>query len=334
MTGPTVVAIGGNALVREGETGALDRQLDRARQVAAPVAAACARGQAVVLTHGNGPQVGFILRRGELVGDEAQVEGLPDLPLWLAVADSQGGMGHILCVALDAALKAQGVSSPAAVILTHAVVDPADPAFADPVKPIGGLLDGTGAQTGAARAGWRVRPAAGGRYRRVVASPAPLCIVEAEHVARLARPGTVVVAAGGGGIAVTDGPDGPLAVDAVIDKDRSSALLARQIGAGRLVLVTSVPQVVRGFGTPDARPLARVGVAQLGALAAGGEFDAGSMGPKVEAACGFVQATGGEAQICDLAGLAPVLAEDQGAVCTRVVPTSSIHSHHPSEETP
>ena len=235
--GVVLIAIGGNALVHEGESGSLCRQQERSAAFARQVVELVEAGWRVLVTHGNGPQVGFILRRGELVAPDATVEGLPELPLWLAVADSQGGIGHLLCLAIDDALIAHDRPERAVAVLTHVEVDADDPAFGHPTKPIGGLLTADSARRRVAEEGWSVVETAPGVYRRVVPSPAPTAILEAAQVRTLADAGAVVIAAGGGGIPLVSRDGQWAAVDAVVDKDRSSALLAardrgRHDGAG------------------------------------------------------------------------------------------------------
>ena len=235
--GVVLIAIGGNALVHEGESGSLCRQQERSAAFARQVVELVEAGWRVLVTHGNGPQVGFILRRGELVAPDATVEGLPELPLWLAVADSQGGIGHLLCLAIDDALIAHDRPERAVAVLTHVEVDADDPAFGHPTKPIGGLLTADSARRRVAEEGWSVVETAPGVFRRVVPSPAPTAILEAAQVRTLADAGAVVIAAGGGGIPLVSRDGQWAAVDAVVDKDRTSALLAaadrgRHHGAG------------------------------------------------------------------------------------------------------
>ena len=171
--GVVLIAIGGNALVHEGESGSLCRQQERSAAFARQVVELVEDGWRVLVTHGNGPQVGFILRRGELVAPDATIEGLPELPLWLAVADSQGGIGHLLCLAIDDALIAHGRPERAVAVLTHVEVDADDPAFGYPTKPIGGLLTAESARRRVAEEGWSVVETGPGVFRRVVPSPAP-----------------------------------------------------------------------------------------------------------------------------------------------------------------
>jgi carbamate kinase len=308
MTRTALVAIGGNALVLDGEPGSIPRQQERAAQFGEQLADLVEQGWRVVVSHGNGPQVGFIMRRGELVAPEALIEGLPELPLWLAVADSQGGIGHILAVAIDAALEHRGLDARAIAVLTHSEVDPLDPAFADPVKPIGSQMTAEVARARVSSEGWTVRETSPGVYRRVVPSPRPQRIVEADHIRGLTDLGAVVIAAGGGGIPVVRDEAGLHGVDAVIDKDRASALLAATIGVDTLVLVTGVEQAYVGYGTPSQRALATVGSEEMQAHLDAGEFPAGSMGPKVESALSFLRRGGRRAVITSLPRLRDALA--------------------------
>jgi carbamate kinase len=321
MTRTALIAIGGNALVLDGEAGSIPRQQERSAQFADQVADLVVGGWTVVVTHGNGPQVGFILRRGELVAPDAQIEGLPELPLWLAVADSQGGIGHLLSVAIDSALARRGSGVRAAAVLTHVEVDPADPAFAAPTKPIGSVLSKEAALLRQAQEGWTVTETRPGTFRRVVASPAPRRILEAEQIATLVASGCVVIAAGGGGIPVVRDDAGWSGVDAVIDKDRASAVLAAQTGVETLVLVTGVERVCTGFGTPRQRELHHLDAEEARALLAAGEFPAGSMGPKIESALAFLAAGGRETLITSLPALTRGL---QGSAGTRI--TSGVPS--------
>lgn len=320
VSGAVLLAVGGNALVLDGEPGTLVRQQERAARFAAQVADLVADGRRVLVTHGNGPQVGYILRRGELVAADAASEGLPDLPLWLAVADSQGGIGHLLTVALDAALERRGLDARAVAVLTHVEVDPDDPAFATPTKPIGATMTPAVAGRRAAD-GWDVVATAPGVHRRVVASPAPRRVLEAAHVRALLDVGAVVVAAGGGGVPVVRDGDAWRGVDAVVDKDRASALLAAAVGVDTLVLVTGVDEVCVGWGTPAQQALRHVDPATLRTHLDAGEFPAGSMGPKVESALQFVAAGGHRAVITSLPRLHDALAGRTGTHLTVRDPT-------------
>ncbi|HEU4450107.1 MAG TPA: carbamate kinase [Gaiellaceae bacterium] len=300
----TVVALGGNALLGTGERGtAAEHRANLARTFAAirPLL----EGE-VVLTHGNGPQVGNELLRQELAAAEA-----PQLPLWVAVAQTQAEIGTLMAAEL---LPVAG--RPVAVLATHVVVDADDPAFANPTKPIGPHYDGGRARDLERDRGWTLREDAGRGWRRVVPSPRPLEILELAAVRTLLGAGQVVVAVGGGGIPVVRREHGLDGIDAVIDKDHASALLATGLGAERLVLLTQVPVVYRRFGKgrEPADPIAELRPDRDAALLA--ELPAGSMRPKVEAAFAFVGASGGEALITSAEALR------NGEAGTRVVPAS------------
>jgi carbamate kinase len=310
--GVVLIAIGGNALVHEGESGALCRQQERSAAFARQVVELVEAGWRVLVTHGNGPQVGFILRRGELVAPEAVVEGLPELPLWLAVADSQGGIGHLLCLAIDDALIAHDRPERAVAVLTHVEVDADDPAFGCPTKPIGGVLTADSARQRVAEEGWSVVETAAGVFRRVVASPVPTAILEAAQVRTLTHAGAVVIAAGGGGIPVVRENGQWTAVDAVVDKDRSSALLAIESRVDTMVLVTGIDEVCVDFRLPTQRALHDVTAEEMRAHLAAGQFPAGSMGPKVESALRFLDGGGRRSIITSLERLPDALADKAG----------------------
>jgi carbamate kinase len=317
MSRTAFVAIGGNALVLDGEPGSISQQQERAAHFAEQVADLVQQGWTVVVGHGNGPQVGFILRRGELVAPEAGIEGLPELPLWLAVADSQGGIGHLLAIAINSALVRRGLVTGSVAVLTHAEVDPQDPAFDNPTKPIGSQMTREVARARTSQEGWTVTETSAGVYRRVVPSPRPQRIVESEQIRALVTAGAVVIAAGGGGIPVVRDGDRWTGIDAVIDKDRASAVLAASIGVHALVLVTGVDQVYVGFGTAEQKALGEVDPATVRAYLDAGEFPAGSMGPKIESALQFIEEGGGRAVITSLPRLSDALA---GAAGTHILP--------------
>src|SRR3954454_9521126 len=327
--GIVLIAIGGNALVHEGESGSLWRQQERSAAFARQGVELVEARWRVLVTHGNGPQVGFILRRGELVAPDATVEGLPELPLWLRGADSQGGSGHLLSIAIDSALARRGSTVRAATVLTHVEVDRADPAFAAPTKPIGSVLSRDLARLRQAQDGWTVAETAPGTFRRVVASPTPGRILEAEQIATLVSSGCVVIAAGGGGIPVVRDDGTWRGVDAVIDKDRASAVLAAQTGVETLVLVTGVERVCTGFGTPQQRELGLLDAEEARALLAAGEFPPGSMGPKIESALAFLAAGGCETIITSLPALTRALEENAGTRITSRVPAVPSPSTEP-----
>jgi carbamate kinase len=310
-----VVAIGGNALILEGQQGTIAEQYGNAVEMAGHIAKLVSEGWGIVLTHGNGPQVGFILLRSELVGDSAPV---PALSLEMSSADSQGGIGHILAMALLNALAARGLQDRVAYVLTHTVVGAADPAFGQPTKPIGPFYTEADAVAKRERNGWRMIEDSGRGYRRVVPSPVPLRIVESDQIRTLVDAGHVVVAVGGGGIPVVeDSPGAYRGVEAVIDKDRASALLAASLEVPLLVLSTGVEQVAVYFRKPDQRFLDRLTVSDARRYLAEGEFPKGSMGPKIEAAIAFLESGGKEVLITTPEALERAIS---GATGTWVVP--------------
>jgi carbamate kinase len=299
-----VVALGGNALMRPGERGTAAEQRANLREVCEALRPLLGEDKLVV-THGNGPQVGNELLRHERAADEA-----PPLPLYLAVAQTQAEIGALIESEL-APVAGRAV----ACLLTHVVVDEHDPAFAEPTKPVGPFYDEARAKELEQERGWKVVHDAGRGWRRVVPSPQPLEVVELDPLRSLLDGGAIAVACGGGGIPVAR-RDGRLAgVDAVIDKDRASSLLARALGAERLVILTEVPAVYRGFGTNEQKELRELTVEQAEALAE--ESEAGSMRPKVEASAAFVRATGNEALITSPAALGEALG---GSAGTRIRP--------------
>jgi carbamate kinase len=310
-----VIAIGGNALILDGQKGTIEEQYENARDTSRHIASLVKEGWSVVLTHGNGPQVGFILLRSELVGDTAPV---PALSLEMCVADSQGGIGHILGQALLNELAARGEPDRVVCVLTHTVVAASDPAFGEPTKPIGPYYTEAEANRKRKRQGWSIVEDAGRGYRRVVASPRPLRIVESAQIKSLVEGGFIVIAVGGGGIPVVEeSPGSYRGVEAVIDKDRASALLAASLGVPLLVLSTGVEQVALHFRRPDQRWLDRITVSEAKQYLEEGEFPKGSMGPKVEAAVSFLERGGQEVLITTPAALERAIAGETG---TRIVP--------------
>jgi carbamate kinase len=306
-----VIALGGNAMT--GPDGSATPAAQRAALgvAAAAIAEVVATGVEVVLTHGNGPQVGNLLVKNEMA---AAV--VPPVPLDWCVAQTQATVGFTLADELDAAFAARGLDRRTAALVTRTLVDPQDPHFAAPSKPVGRYLPAAeAARLVALGQRWEDRGARG--WRRVVASPEPRSVVDAPAIAALVAAGFVVVCAGGGGVPVVDG-GGPLSgIEAVIDKDLTAALLARELGADTLVVATDVPNVVLGWGTDAARPLGRVTPAELRAHAAAGEFGSGSMGPKVEAALRFVEAGGERAVVTSLENIADAVTGDAvGTVLT------------------
>jgi len=313
-----VVAIGGNALILDGQRGSIAEQNDNARATARHIAALVATGWKVVVTHGNGPQVGFILLRSELVPDDAPV---PKLSLEMSVADSQGGIGHILGQALLNELAERGLPDRVVCVLTHVVVDPMDPAFARPTKPIGPFYTKDEADDRASCNGWTMIEDSGRGYRRVVASPEPIRIVEGAQIRTLVDAGFVVIAVGGGGVAVVETAPGQYrGAEAVIDKDRASGLLATSLDVPLLVLSTGVEQVAVHFRKSDERWLDRLTASEARRYLEEGEFPKGSMGPKIEAAVRFLDHGGQEVLITSPAALERAIAGETG---TRVVPDAT-----------
>jgi carbamate kinase len=289
-----VIALGGNALGR----GTAAEQLATLREACAAMTPLVREGD-VVVTHGNGPQVGNELLRQERAADE-----VPPLPLYLAVAQTQAEIGALIESELSAA-----ASRPVACLLTHVRVDPDDPAFGEPTKPIGPFYSEAQAQALESERGWRLVEDAGRGYRRVVPSPRPLEVVEVEAIQALVGSGAIAVACGGGGIPVVSRNGRLKGVDAVIDKDRASALLAARLGADRLVILTEVPAVYRNYRKSNQEELRELSVAEVEGLLPG--LAEGSMRPKVESAIEFAHA-GGETLITSFEALDEALAGAAG----------------------
>ena len=305
MSDTLVISLGGNAFARAGEAMSMAGQFDFAAQTLAPLAPLLRGERRVLVTHGNGPQVGYILTRAEEALGKAYA-----LPLEVCVAESEGEIGYVLQQTLHN-LTAGG--RPVATLLTQVLVDADDPAFATPTKPVGPWFPAGQAATLGAAGIALVRDDTG-RGRRVVASPPPLEIIEIEVIRQMLELGIIVVAAGGGGIPVVK-RDGHLhGVEAVVDKDLATAMLAIGIAADKMVLVTGVPGVYRDFGTDRATLLSRVDTQQLQQLAGEGHFPPGDMGPKVEAAIRFVRTTGRAAVICQPGDLEAAIAGRAGTV--------------------
>jgi carbamate kinase len=288
---PVVVALGGNAISPPGRRNPVADQYQRARETAEHLVHLSERP--LLLTHGNGPQVGDALLRSDLGAEE-----LPRLPLDACVAATQGDMGYMLGLCLDNALRAAGVRRPVVALVTRTVVEFDDPAFLRPSKPVGSSYDEAEARRHVAMDGWVMKDDAGRGWRRVVPSPEPVQIVEERAIRALLAGGTVVVAAGGGGIPVVRQADGALVgVEAVVDKDLSSALLASNLGAEVLMILTGVEHVALDFGRPTQRDLHEVTAAELGEHARQGQFAPGSMLPKVRAALRFLERGGRRAVV-------------------------------------
>jgi carbamate kinase len=308
-----VIAIGGNSLITDSEHMSVVDQYRAAGETAANIAPIVNDGYRVVVTHGNGPQVGFILLRSELAK-----EALHQVPLANCVADTQGSIGMQIAQSLQNAFRQQGREQQVVAIVTQVVVDPEDPSFDKPTKPIGPFMSESEARQHAEDDGWAIAEDANRGWRRVVPSPTPIEIIELPAIHTLLDSGALVVAAGGGGIPVIVKPDGSLRPrPAVIDKDAASCLLAQRLGAKVLVFSTDVDRVSLNFGTPEQTEIDRMNAAQCRKHLDNGHFAAGSMRPKIEAALAFIKAGGEEVIITR----PPCLAEAmRGTHGTHIVP--------------
>lgn len=306
-----VVAVGGNSLITDKHHPDVPHQWDAVRETCRHLADMVENGWTLVVTHGNGPQVGYILRRNELAAHEVHMT-----PLDVIGADTQGSIGYMLQQALRNELNSRGIFKPVVSVVTQVLVDRDDPGFKNPTKPIGGFLTEENARKFEAD-GWQVVEDSGRGWRRVVASPIPLEVVEQDAIQTLTNAGNIVIAVGGGGIPVVQNQKGELrelsGVFAVIDKDRASALLAQEIGADLLLISTAVEKVALNFGKPDEQWLDRMTLAEAKQyLAEGKHFAAGSMAPKIEAVVSFLENGGKEALITDPANIARALRGETG----------------------
>ncbi|MGQ9832377.1 MAG: carbamate kinase [Candidatus Villigracilaceae bacterium] len=284
-----VVAIGGNSLIKDEQHKSVEDQYQAAKETCYHIADMIEAGWDVAIGHGNGPQVGFILRRSEIA---AKVEGMHEVPLDVCGADSQGAIGYALQQNLQNELYRRGIKKNVATIVTQVLVDKNDPAFQNPTKPIGSFMDEAEAKRREKELGWSVREDAGRGWRRVVASPLPKEIVELDSVKTLLNAGVVVITVGGGGIPVIDKGEGEyVGTAAVIDKDYASSLLAREINADLFVISTAVEKVALNFGKPNQKWLDKMTLAEAKQyLAEGTHFAKGSMAPKIQAIIWFLEA--------------------------------------------
>ena len=306
-----LVALGGNAMTGPDGSATVAAQQIAITQAMKHIVDVVAAGHEVVLTHGNGPQVGNLLLKNEIAAAAA-----PPVPFDWCGAQTQGTIGFTIKNALDSALAAGVLSNPVAAIVSRTLVDRNDPGFSSPTKTIGRFLPHEQALPLIEHGQhWQDRGEKG--WRRVVASPDPLEILETHTLRTLIDAGYLVVAAGGGGIPVIRDGDGLHGVEAVIDKDLTAAVLARDLRAQVLVIATDVPNAVVDYGTPDARPVGRVALTEMESLAAAGHFASGSMGPKVEAALRFVRAGGTRSVITALDRIADALSGTVGTVIER-----------------
>lgn len=310
-----VVAIGGNSLIKDKTKITVQDQYLAAKETCYHIADMIEQGWDVAIGHGNGPQVGFILRRSEIA---AKVAGMHEVPLESCGADSQGAIGYHLQQNLQNEFRRRGMKKAAATVVTQVRVDKDDPAFQNPTKPIGGFMEEHEAKERAAKGGWTVVEDAGRGWRRVVPSPIPQEIIELDAVRELLEAGIVTVTVGGGGIPVIRNEDGDLqGVAAVIDKDYASSLLARSIGADLLLISTAVEKVYLNFNKPGQKPINVMTVAEARRYTDDGHFAKGSMLPKIKAIIWFLEAGGREAIITNPENIARAL---QGETGTRIVP--------------
>jgi carbamate kinase len=293
--GLAVVAVGGNSLIKGPDRMTVPDQYEAARETMVHIAEMIAQGWRVVITHGNGPQVGFILRRSEL-----SLHELHPVPLDAADADTQGAIGYMFQKALYNEFRRRGMRQLAVTVVTQVLVDRNDPAFQNPTKPIGSWMDEETARRRAAEQGWVVREDAGRGWRRVVPSPLPRRIIELPAIRALLEDGFVVIAVGGGGIPVVEDETGDLVgVEAVIDKDLASALLAIELRADLFLISTAVEKVALDYGKPTQRWLDRLTASEARRHLAEGQFPPGSMGPKIEAILQYLDHGGKAALITD-----------------------------------
>ncbi len=302
-----VAALGGNAISPAKGTGSVGEMRTELAATSRLLADLVERGVELVLTHGNGPQVGRILLQ-----QEAAAPAVPPMPMDVCGAQSQGQIGYLLAQALDSELRRRGIDTRALCLVTQVVVDGRDPAFRRPTKPVGPSYDEVDAHRIATETGYVFQQVGGAKWRRVVASPLPVRFVEEQPLLQVIEAGHVVVAAGGGGVPVVADGSELRGVEAVVDKDRTAARLATLVHADLLLILTEVDRVQTGFGTPAARSIDRLGTDAARALLATGEFPEGSMGPKVAACCDFVEAGGKRAVIAALGSVADAVFGEAG----------------------
>jgi carbamate kinase len=311
-----VIAIGGNSLIKDKQHQSVEDQYLAAKETAHHIADMIEEGWDVSIGHGNGPQVGFILRRSEISN---KAEGMHEVPLDVCGADTQGAIGYALQQNLQNDLRQRNIAKPVATVITQVLVDRNDKAFQSPTKPIGGFMDEPEAKRRAQEMGWAVVEDAGRGWRRVVASPLPKRIVEFDSIKTLIEKGTVVISTGGGGIPVIENEAGDLmGVAAVIDKDFGSSLLAQQLNADLFLISTAVEKVALNYGKPDQKWISRMTLSEAkGYLASGTHFAKGSMAPKIQAIIWFLETGGKQALITNPENIGRALRGETG---TWIVP--------------
>jgi carbamate kinase len=310
-----VIALGGNALLRRGAPDTYDEMYAAAREAAERIADIAADGWEVVVTHGNGPQVGRIL-----IQQEAAAKQVHPMPLDVCGAESQGQIGYLLQVTIGDVFFERGTERPVVTILTLARVRPQDPAFRNPTKFVGPYFTEAQAHRRAEQRGWAMKPDPHGGWRRVVPSPRPYSIVETPVIRQLVADGVIVIASGGGGVPVIEKGPRLIGKEGVVDKDLAAAILAREVEAEVLLVLTDVAHVQRGFGSMMPEDIERMDTAEAKRLLKRGEFGRGSMGPKIEAGVHFVETGGRRAVIADLGEAREALAGKAG---TEIVATGT-----------
>lgn len=306
-----VIAIGGNAIIQAGQRGTIEEQFTNILQSCDPIIDLIEEGYGVVLTHGNGPQVG-----NALLKVEATSKILPVAPLDICGAETQGSLGYMIQQTLYNRMKARGIKKNIATVVTQVVVDKEDTAFQNPTKPIGPFYSKERAKEISQKTNATIVEDSGRGYRRVVASPKPLEIIEKDAVKTLVEKDFLVITVGGGGIPVIKEGKDLKGIEAVIDKDRASALMAQEIDADYLILLTGVPQVAINFGKENQEFLKKMTIQEAEKYLLEGEFPPGSMGPKIQSSIDFVRNSGGQAIITSIDKLQEALKEETG---TRII---------------
>jgi len=306
-----VIALGGNAILPVGSGGTIGEQFTITRSTMEQISELIRGGRNIVLTHGNGPIVGNIVIR-----NEAAKHVIPPMPLDICGADSQGGIGYMIQQTLRNVLNAERIHREVVSLITQVLVSPDDNAFKVPVKPIGPFYSKEDAAVLEKEKGWNIIEDSGRGYRRVVPSPRPLQIIEISVIEKLLVSGTIVITVGGGGIPVVRKGENLEGIEAVVDKDLASSVLARDLHAERLIILTDVDAVYRSYGEPDEEPLRNASLHEIEALLQAGEFPAGSMGSKIQAAVDFLQAGGKTVLICKSDDLRKALEGNTGTRIT------------------
>lgn len=308
-----IIAIGGNALIKEGEEGTIYQQFANARETCATLMGIIKDGYEIVLTHGNGPQVGFALRRHERSGDV-----IPPYPLGVCVAETVGSMGYMLQQTMQNTVKGVGLGKDTVTVITQVVVDKDDPSFSNPTKPIGQFFSKEEIDVKVREEDWNVVEVGSRGWRRVVPSPRPIRVVEKDTIGHLLEKGKIVIACGGGGLPVIELEDGALdGVEAVVDKDYASSKLAQQLGVYDFIILTNVDKVCLNFDKPDQEELDTLTLSEATSHLRDGQFTPGSMGPKIEAAIEFLENGGKRVIITSHGSLVEAVRGNAGTHITR-----------------